>query len=93
MGNKQKTAAKNFCILRAKKQSPEEFQRAREEREFRQAVELGERMAFKERLEKEHGLENHPKKDRLWALAWEYGHSAGNSEVEMHYGEFADLLK
>ena len=45
------------------------------------------------RLAKEHGLENHPKRDKLWSMAWEYGHSSGFYEVEQWYNELAELLK
>lgn len=76
-----------------RKRTQEEIDRSREEREFNRAVEYGERMALKDRLEKENGLENHKKKDRLWDLAWEYGHSEGYPMVEQHYNELAELMK
>lgn len=37
-------------------------------------------------------LIGHPKLDRLYELAWEHGHAAGWSEVEMYFHEFATLL-
>lgn len=43
-------------------------------------------------LEEELGLTNHPKKDVLWRLAWERGHSAGYGEVASYYEEMAELL-
>lgn len=30
--------------------------------------------------------------DRVFSLAWEYGHAYGDSEVEYHYGNFADFV-
>lgn len=29
--------------------------------------------------------------DKVFALAWEYGHAHGEGEVESHYIDFADL--
>lgn len=43
-------------------------------------------------LETEHGLVGHPKADKLWALAYEYGHSSGYSSVINYYEEFAELI-
>jgi hypothetical protein len=31
--------------------------------------------------------------DKLWELAWEHGHSSGESEVRYYYGDFADLAE
>ena len=33
------------------------------------------KVALQKRLEKEHGVGNHPHRDYLFALAWDYGHS------------------
>lgn len=44
------------------------------------------------RLAKEHGIEGHIKRSKLWSLAWDYGHSSGFSEIENYYREFAELL-
>jgi len=49
--------------------------------------------AFKLKLERRHGLTGHPRADKLWELAWGYGHSAGLGEVEIYYQELAELLK
>ena len=51
------------------------------------------REQFKQDLEMEHGLDDHPKRDRLFELAWEHGHSSGYREVAIYYDEFAELLK
>jgi hypothetical protein len=32
-----------------------------------------------------------PVADRVFALAWEHGHSSGEGEVEIYYVDFADL--
>jgi len=29
----------------------------------------------------------------VYAMAWEQGHASGYSEVEMHYGDFAELAR
>lgn len=47
---------------------------------------------FKADLEREYGFVGHPKADAIYALAWDYGHSAGYSEVAMYYDELAQLL-
>jgi hypothetical protein len=39
------------------------------------------------------GLANHPKLDKLYDLAWSYGHSGGWGDVEAHFHEFAELLQ
>lgn len=46
-----------------------------------------------ERLAKEHGVENNPKRGLLWAKAWEHGHSSGYSEVENYYRDFVELIE
>jgi hypothetical protein len=39
------------------------------------------------------GLTGHPKADKVYHLAWEYGHSAGLSEVMNYLPELAELVK
>jgi hypothetical protein len=48
---------------------------------------------FKARLANDHGVEDHPKLDKLWSLAWEYGHSDGLYEVACDFANMAELLK
>lgn len=48
---------------------------------------------FQYDLEVEHGVENNPKKDKLFSIAWSQGHSSGWAEVALHYDEMADLIK
>jgi hypothetical protein len=48
---------------------------------------------FKSDLEKEHGVENNPKKDLLYSIAWEEGHSAGYYEVAIKYDDLVELIK
>jgi hypothetical protein len=44
-------------------------------------------------LEQEHGVVGHAKADRLWALAWEHGHSSGYGEVITYYEDFVTLVQ
>jgi hypothetical protein len=43
-------------------------------------------------LEREYDLATHPKRDKLWSLAWEKGHSDGYQQVYGEYCELVDLL-
>ena len=52
-----------------------------------------ERNAHKLGLEIEHNLVGHPKADKLYELAWDYGHSSGYSEITSYYADLADLLE
>ncbi len=49
-------------------------------------------LQFKAELLKSLGLENHPKSELLWDMAWERGHSSGYGEVELVADELANLL-
>lgn len=40
----------------------------------------------------EYGLKDHPREQKVWDLAWSYGHSGGYSDVESHYQNFAGIL-
>lgn len=59
--------------------------------DFKRALEAERKL--KQWLEEKHGLSEHPKKDLLFHLAWEHGHSAGYHEVESYYDDFSRLLK
>jgi hypothetical protein len=48
---------------------------------------------FQEALEKEHGLENHPKKDVLFGHARNRGHASSLNEVALVFDELSELLK
>ena|SRR5579863_2654525 len=48
---------------------------------------------FKTDLELEHGVTDNPKRDKLFDIAWSQGHSAGWSEVALHYDELVELIK
>lgn len=55
--------------------------------------ELQRRTECRNRCEAKHGMVGHPKADELWNLAYEHGHSAGFSEVEIYYSDFVRLVK
>jgi hypothetical protein len=63
-------------------------ERIRVEKEWREKTD-----ALRERLEKENGLAEHPRREMLWNKAWEHGHSAGLADVEYYYDDMAELLK
>lgn len=71
----------------------EDAERRRAERAAWRAEEDRKKTECKDRLEREHGLTEHPKRGALWSLAWSHGHANGFCEVEYYYGEFAELLK
>ena len=49
--------------------------------------------AFKHDLFEEYGVKDNPKRDKLFNLAWEEGHSSGYYEVENYFSELVDLIK
>lgn len=49
--------------------------------------------SHKLRLEKEFGIVDHPKSDKLYEIAWSFGHSEGFNEVESYYLDMVELLK
>lgn len=51
------------------------------------------KIELKNTLEKENGLEGHPKAQVLFDLAWDYGHAYGDNEVRSYYEDMAELLK
>jgi hypothetical protein len=38
------------------------------------------------------GLTNHPKRNKVWSMAWDHGHSSGWSEILYWIVEFSELL-
>lgn len=50
------------------------------------------KLKFKEALEEEYGLQDHPKKDDVWNKAWEDGHSGGWASIYYEYEELAELV-
>lgn len=52
-----------------------------------------ERASVKAELEAAYEMADHPKRDRIFEMAWERGHSCGWSEIENEYLELAELVK
>lgn len=48
---------------------------------------------FRVHLELEHGMTGHPKADILYSKAYDRGHSSGQSETAIVYGDLVDLVK
>ncbi|HPM74183.1 MAG TPA: hypothetical protein PLA71_00510 [Saccharofermentans sp.] len=48
---------------------------------------------FKTDLYKDLGIEDSPKRDMLFALAWDHGHADGLHNVYYHASEMAPLIK
>lgn len=44
-------------------------------------------------LLEEHGVTGHPKAQKAYNLAYEYGHSAGYQEVALHFADLVELIK
>lgn len=49
--------------------------------------------AFKLQLFKDLGIENHPKRDILYRIAWEWGHAYGLGEVKIYAEDLVELLR
>lgn len=103
------TRPKEPAVLRkaVKELSDDELQAAIEEREaYRAALDanIAARAAynseenrlhaqFRADLEVEYEVVGHPKADKLFAMAWEEGHSSGFAEVALRYDELVGLIK
>jgi hypothetical protein len=58
----------------------------------RRELDGGLTLAFRRDLEAYHGTTDNPKKDRLWSIAWDQGHSSGLGEVASYYDDMVDLI-
>jgi len=67
-----------------------EMRKRMEARLERQALE---KQTHKEKMELAYGLAGHPKANLLYDMAYEMGHSGGDSEIENFYMDLAELLK
>jgi hypothetical protein len=63
-----------------------DYQKRRVEERQKQAMQLAE-------LAKEYGVEGHPKLGLLYQIAWDYGHSSGYEEVEIHFAQLVPLIQ
>ena len=61
-------------------------------KERRMAVRSSEN-EFKNDLEEAYGVQYNPKAQKLFQIAWDYGHSAGYYEVLGYYDELIELIK
>ena len=43
-------------------------------------------------LETEYNMVDHPKAEKLWAMAWEMGHSSGLGDVAIYYSDLYELV-
>ncbi len=70
-----------------------EYQLAKEAASAYEAESARLLMVFKQDCEDETGLSTHPKKDRLFELAYDMGRSAGLPSIWDYYLKFYELLK
>jgi hypothetical protein len=47
---------------------------------------------FREHVAEINGMTNHPKRDRVYTLAWAMGHSSGYHEVADYFSDFSEVL-
>ena len=59
----------------------------------RRRMEHEARIAHREKLERQYGVVGHKRSEKLYDLAWEYGHSGGFEEVANYYIDLVELLK
>lgn len=84
---------------KAAAQVDEDIKRATEREAQRERVRKANEEARKQaeqlraRLEEEHDMANHPKRDKLWSKAWEHGHAAGLDDVDTWYSDLVELVK
>lgn len=56
-------------------------------------VDKGDEPKFRKWLEASFDMEDHPKADTLWNLAWDKGHAHGYHEVYNEYNDLLDLVR
>jgi hypothetical protein len=44
-------------------------------------------------LFEKYDVTDNPKRDKCYHLAYEYGHSSGDSEIEYYFSELVELIK
>lgn len=47
----------------------------------------------KEYLASKYEILNNSKLDRLYEIAWDFGHSGGYGEIELYFSDMVDLIK
>lgn len=83
----------NMTVRQAREHKEAQKARWRADREAHNADEARLVVQFQADLEEENGVKGHPKAEKLFDLAWGYGHSSGLNEVMQHYEELVELLK
>jgi hypothetical protein len=61
-------------------------------KKYRQGENAAEEL-FKQDLFAEHGVENNPKRDMCYTIAYQKGHSAGYSEIASEFGDIVCLIQ
>lgn len=44
-------------------------------------------------LETEFSMTGHPKAEKLWKLAWDYGHAYGDNDIRGYYIDLVELVQ
>ena len=65
----------------------------REDRQKWRAEQKRLELRFRADIELEYGTTAHPKADKLYAMAWELGHSSGLLEVKNRYDDLVELVR
>lgn len=88
-----KAPYENYSVKPVKELSTSERQKANEIRQRNRENDAKARADLRKMLSELYELSDHPKEQKLWDMAWEYGHSNGFSEVVLRYDEMASLMK
>lgn len=48
---------------------------------------------FRKDIAESYGVADNPKKDKLFEIAWDMGHSAGLREVDLYYSKLVELVR
>jgi hypothetical protein len=83
----------NMTVAQAKTHTESEKERNRAQHRAHMAEEGRLTQLLKNDLEVEHNLVGHPMADKLWAKAWQHGHSSGYYDVVNYYEDFMELLE
>lgn len=92
MDNIQAGKYKNQVLFPTRAEHPTQEARSEAMKQYR----LGEHEAvllFKKDVLEAYGVEDHPKAQRTFEIAWSHGHSSGYHEVLDWFDELSELLK
>lgn len=82
-----------MTVRRAREHKEEQQCKRREQHNLHRAEDARLRKVFQADLEREFGLEGHPKAGRLFEIAWEDAHSEGYEHIAWQYENLAELLR